>query len=132
MPYITRMTRFMPFIALCTVLPISAAAQESDTPERGLSLMERGAQLFMEGILKEMEPAIDGVESFADQMGPALRNFATEMGPKLTELFNQVEDWSAYDAPEMLPNGDIIIRRKPDHPMVPPATPTEPAPQIDL
>ncbi len=100
--------------------------------ERGLSLMERGAQLFMEGILKEMEPAIDEFEGLADQMGPALKNFATEMGPKLNELLGQVEDWSVYSAPEMLPNGDIIIRRKPDHPMVPPETPTEPAPQIEL
>ena len=42
------------------------------------------------------------------------------------------QDWSAYEAPEMLPNGDIIIRRKPDHPLTPPETPTEPAPQIEL
>ena len=111
-----------------SIFPLTAQAEE----ERGLSLMERGAQLFMEGILKEMEPAIDEFEGFADQMGPALKNFATQMGPKLTELLEQVDDWSAYKAPEILPNGDIIIRRKPDHPLVPPDVPTEPAPQIEL
>jgi hypothetical protein len=108
--------------------PMSANAEE----DRGLSLMERGAQLFMEGILKEMEPALDEFEGLADQMGPALKNFATEMGPKLGELLDQVDDWNAYAAPEMLPNGDIIIRRKPDHPLVPPPEPTKPEPQIDL
>ncbi|MGJ8616091.1 MAG: hypothetical protein ACSHWS_04560 [Sulfitobacter sp.] len=122
------MKHVVPFIAILSLLPLTAQAEE----DRGLSLMERGAQLFMEGILKEMEPAIDEFEGLADQMGPALKNFATEMGPKLTELFEQVDDWSAYTAPEMLPNGDIIIRRKPDHPLVPPETPTEPAPQIEL
>jgi hypothetical protein len=94
--------------------------------------MERGAQLFLEGILKEMEPTIDEFSGLAEQMAPALRNFAQEMGPRLTELLEEVEDWSVYQAPEMLPNGDIIIRRKPDDPMVPPETPTEPAPQIEL
>ena len=115
-------------LMVLTLAPFTAQAEE----ERGLSLMERGAQLFMEGILKEMEPAIDEFEGFADQMGPALKNFATEMGPKLGELLDQVDDWSAYTAPEMLPNGDIIIRRKPDHPLVPPEELTEPAPQIEL
>ncbi|MFK7837937.1 MAG: hypothetical protein AB8B60_17140 [Sulfitobacter sp.] len=100
--------------------------------EQGLSLMERGAQMFLEGILKEMEPAIEEFEGLTEDMGPALRDFASQMGPKLTELMDQIEDWSAYQAPEVLPNGDIIIRRKPGHPMTPPDQPTEPAPQIDL
>ncbi|MGJ8625736.1 MAG: hypothetical protein ACSHXB_02145 [Sulfitobacter sp.] len=122
------MKHVVSLVAALTMFPLVAGAEE----DRGLSLMERGAQLFMEGILKEMEPAIDEFSGLADQMGPALKNFATEMGPKLTELLEQVDDWSAYTAPEILPNGDIIIRRKPDHPMVPPETPTEPAPQIEL
>jgi hypothetical protein len=125
------MTRFMPLIALCTMLPLAAHAQE-DNEERGLGLMERGAQMFMDGIMDEMGPVMEGFEGFSEAMRPALRDFAREMGPKLTELLDEVEDWSAYQAPEMQPNGDIIIRRKPDHPMVPPDTPTEPAPQIDL
>lgn len=122
------MKHVVSLVAVLTVFPLIAGAEE----ERGLSLMERGAQLFMEGILKEMEPAIDEFSGLTEKMGPALKNFATEMGPKLTELLEQVDDWSAYTAPEMLPNGDIIIRRKPDHPMVPPETPTEPEPQIEL
>ena len=126
--------RFMKHLitAACLVTCLGQGASAEEEDGSGLSLMERGAQLFMEGILKEMEPAIDGFSDLAEQMEPALRNFAQEMGPRLTELLEQVEDWSAYEAPEVLPNGDIIIRRKPDHPMVPPDTPTEPAPQIEL
>lgn len=117
--------------ALVLVLNLAAPAAVAEE-EQGLSLMERGAQMFLEGILKEMEPAIDEFSGLADEMGPALRQFAQEMGPKLTELLSEIEDWSAYQPPEVLPNGDIIIRRKPDHPLTPPDTPTEPAPQIDL
>jgi hypothetical protein len=84
--------------------------------------MERGAQQFLEGLLKEMEPAIDGMQGFLKEMGPAM-----------SDLLRKVEDWSVYDVPEVLPNGDIIIRRKPDAPK-PDAPAQEPAPegQIDL
>ncbi|NNE51576.1 MAG: hypothetical protein HKN30_04150 [Sulfitobacter sp.] len=118
--------------ALVLIATIAAPQAYAQDPEDGLSLMERGAQLFMEGILKEMEPAIDELSELRDQMGPALRNFAQEMGPKLTELLEEVEDWSAYEAPEVLPNGDIIIRRKPDLPQEEPETAEEAMPQIEL
>lgn len=112
-------------LAICLVLLPGLATAEED---RGLTLMERGAQMFMEGILKEMDPAIDNFADLADQMGPALKNFAEEMGPRLGALMDEVEDWSLYEAPEVLPNGDIIIRRKPD---VPKETPKE-MPQVEL
>lgn len=118
---------FIPAFAL-VLLVTPATAQE----DRGLGLMERGALLFLEGIMKEMEPALDEFEGLADKMAPALKMFADEMGPKLAEILDQVDDWTAYNPPEMLPNGDIIIRRKPDHPLAKPETPTKPAPQIDL
>ena len=34
------------------------------------------------------------------------------MGPAMVELLGKIDDLSAYHPPEMLPNGDIIIRRK--------------------
>jgi hypothetical protein len=108
----------------------SAAADDANPP--GLTLMERGALMFMEGILKEMEPAIDELSELTDQMGPALKSFAEEMGPKLTEMLAEVEDWSTYEAPEVLPNGDIIIRRKLPLSEVEPVLPQAPAPQVDL
>ncbi len=94
--------------------------------------MERGAQLFLEGLLKEVEPALEEFEGMAEELGPVLRGIAGEMGPKLAEILAQVEDWTAYEAPEILANGDIIIRRKPDHPTPKPNSETTPLPQIDL
>ena len=98
----------------------------------GPSLMERGALLFLEGIMKEMEPALDEFEGFADELGPVLKDLADEMGPKLAQILGQVEDWSAYEVPEIMPNGDIIIRRKADRPLIKPDSSTDAAPQIDL
>ncbi len=75
--------------------------------------MEQGAELFFEGLRKEMEPALDELLGMADEFGPAMQSFLQEMGPALAELAAEVKDWSAYEVPEILPNGDIIIRKKP-------------------
>ncbi len=66
----------------------------------------------MEGLRQEMEPALDEFLGLADQFGPAMQSFLQEMGPALAELAAKVEDWSVYEAPEILPNGDIILRKK--------------------
>lgn len=100
----TEMTRFIP---ICLTLCCAALPAQSDE-ESGLSLMERGAQMFMEGILREVEPALEGLE----EVGPALRSFAEQMGPALGDLLSEVEDWSRYHPPEILENGDITLRRK--------------------
>lgn len=92
-------------------LPLSAQETESD-PDNDRSLMERGAEMFFEGILREMEPAMRDLRGMAGEMGPALRDFVQEMGPAFAELMKDIEDLSAYHPPEMLPNGDIIMRRK--------------------
>ena len=105
-------------IATIAMLSLAApvAAQDEAVPEppaetdeeEGLSRMERGARLLMEGMMREMEPAIEGL----GELGPMFRSFAREMGPALAEIFEEVKDWSVYHPPEMLPNGDIIIRKK--------------------
>ena len=87
--------------------------------------MERGAEMFLDGLLKQMEPALKDMEG----LGPQLRDFAQGMGPALAELIDTVEDWTAYEAPEILPNGDIILRRK--QPAPAPMSPIEEG-QIDL
>ena len=53
----------------------------------GLSLLQEGTRLLLEGLLKEL-------------------------GPALLELQGRIIDLNAYYPPEVLPNGDIIIRRK--------------------
>ncbi|GAA6165975.1 hypothetical protein NBRC116590_36790 [Pelagimonas sp. KU-00592-HH] len=115
------MTRMKPLvIALCACLasgPVWAEEQaENGSEDSGLTLMERGALLFFEGLMDQMEPALDELGTLAEEAGPALRQFAEEMGPALAELMAEIEDWSVYHPPEMLPNGDIIIRRKQPEP----------------
>jgi hypothetical protein len=92
-------------------LGLSSPVQAQDTSD-GLSLMERGAQMLMEGLLQQMEPALDDLQGLAQDLGPAFRDFATEMGPALRDLMAEVKDWSVYHPPEILENGDIIMRRK--------------------
>ena len=106
------MTRFalISATALCLALPLHA--QENDEDETGPSLMERGAQMFLEGIMREMEPAVNDLKGLAETMGPELRRFVEEMGPAFGELMGKIDDLNAYHPPEMLPNGDIILRRK--------------------
>ena len=71
-------------------------------------------ELFLEGLRDEMEPALRDLQGLADQFGPAMAEFLAVMGPALAEILEKVEDWTRYEAPEILPNGDIIIRRKSD------------------
>tara|TARA_B100001939_G_C16645220_1_gene489366 strand:+ start:239 stop:595 length:357 start_codon:yes stop_codon:yes gene_type:complete len=109
------MKRIVLAFALAT-LPVSAVAQ--DTEKDGFSLMEEGARLFLRGMMEEAEPALKELQRLVEDMEPAMRQFVQEMGPALNELLGQVDDLSNYHAPEMLPNGDIILRRK--VPMPPP------------
>jgi hypothetical protein len=100
-------------IALIMVLALAAPpALAQDDAEEGRSLMEEGARLFWEGIRREMGPALDTLRDRAGEMEPAIREFVERMGPALSEMMDKVGDLSAYHPPEVLPNGDIIIRRK--------------------
>jgi hypothetical protein len=122
----------VPVIAICLV-PAPSAAEEPP----GRSLMERGAELFFEGLRQEMEPALDNLRNFTNEFGPSMRDFLIEMGPALAEIAQEVQDWAAYEPPEILPNGDIIIRKKPDHDApgpesVPDAEPDSPSGPTDI
>jgi hypothetical protein len=76
--------------------------------------MERGAELFFDGLLQEFEPALRDLQNLGETVGPKFKDFFVQMGPALSDLMEQVEDWSRYHPPEILDNGDIIIRRKID------------------
>ncbi|WP_281983281.1 hypothetical protein [Thalassorhabdomicrobium marinisediminis] len=107
-------------LAACLTLPLPALAQE-ETPEsgdmsQGFSLMEEGAKLLFRGIMGEMEPRIEDFSGMARELEPALEMFAQEMGPALFDLMQRLDSVRYYEAPELLPNGDIILRRKPDAP----------------
>lgn len=96
------MKRFCLSVAIVCLTALPLQAEESDV-DQGLSLLEQGARLFMKGLAEEMEPA--------------LRDLSTAVEPAIAELLGLIDDINAYDLPERLPNGDILIRRKPDHPL---------------
>lgn len=110
---------------LALVLCLAAApvlAQETPAPpsaeeEDGFNLMEEGFKLVMRGVMAEMEPALDEMGKALDEMEPHLK----ELGPKLQQLIALIDDIGNYDAPLMLPNGDILIRR--NAPLVPKPVP---------
>lgn len=107
------------------LLAAPAFAQDAtpapETGDDGFSLMEEGAKLVLRGLMSEMEPAIDEMGKALDEMGPHLESLGAEIGPKVRQLIAMIDDFKNYDAPVMLPNGDILIRR--NAPLLPPANP---------
>lgn len=94
-----------------TLAPPEAPAEpapEGDMAE-GLGLLERGAQMVLRGFLDEIEPKMDEIQR-------GLGDAAKDLGPALDKLLTLFDDFRNYEAPERLPNGDIIIRRRPDAP----------------
>ncbi|MGB3554688.1 MAG: hypothetical protein WBA25_08620 [Jannaschia sp.] len=80
------------------------------------NVMERGLRLFMDGLMREMEPALRDLEGLAQDAAPLLERLQRELG-------ETVGDLNRYHPPEILPNGDILIRRRetpdPDLPVTP-------------
>jgi hypothetical protein len=119
------MKQYLAPVTLCLTLALAAPApvlaQNAQTErEEGLSLMERGMRLLFDGLIQEMEPALD-------DMAKALK----ELEPMARQLADLIGDVRYYDPPERLENGDIIIRRKADAPPPPTLPVPDPSPQID-
>lgn len=95
-------------LALAALMTTQPALAE-DTPAKpgdmseGIDLLGEGARLFLKGLANEMEPALQGLSE--------------KLQPAITQLLELIDDFDAYEMPERLPNGDIIIRRKPDAPL---------------
>lgn len=75
---------------VCIVLLTSPASADDGGDNEGRDLMAEALRLFMKGLMDEMEPALDDFSLL-------------------------LENIDTYHPPEVLPNGDIIIRRK--HPL---------------
>lgn len=118
--------------ALC-LAAAPAFAQDPAPPaeeEEGFSLIEEGTKLILRGFMTEVEPALNEMEKALTEVGPALEGLGEEVGPKLRQLIALIDDFTNYDAPVMLPNGDILIRR--NAPQIAPAVPqpeAEPQPE---
>lgn len=116
--HIDRMIKPARIKAVLLVLALGGApalAEEAPAPSdlsKGLNLMEQGAMLLFQGLMAEMEPTLD-------EMNRAM----ADMEPRLRDLLAMIDDIRNYEAPEMLENGDIIIRRK---------VPLPAAPETDL
>ena len=70
--------------------PPDQRAEQGDM-SRGLGLMQEGTRLMLRGLLS--------------QAGPKMRDM-------MTALTGLMGDLNAYEPPQVLPNGDILIRRK--------------------
>ncbi|WP_298292871.1 hypothetical protein [uncultured Litoreibacter sp.] len=57
-------------------------------------------------------PVIEGLDELAEGMRKLLEGFTDDMAPLMEDLADQLKGLNAYHPPEVLPNGDIIIRRK--------------------
>ena len=82
--------KHLTLICALALLPHAAAAEETEAPFG----------------LDELAPL---AENFRD----LFEGFAQDMLPLMEQLSDQMPDLNAYEALEVLPNGDILIRRKP-------------------
>jgi hypothetical protein len=111
-------------LALTLVLALAAPAARAEDPapaDDGFDLMEEGAKLLFEGIMREMAPRLDDMARTLQEAEPVLRS-----------LLALVDDLGNYQAPERLPNGDILIRRKPGAPPPPALSPPSAPGEIEL
>ena len=90
----------MRYILTATFLCFSLPVYAQDEGTAGRDLMAEALRLFMQGFMAEMEPALEDLQGFVDNL-------------------------NAYHPPEILPNGDIIIRRKTPEEMGAPEGETE-------
>ncbi|WP_434288085.1 AAA+ family ATPase [Celeribacter sp. SCSIO 80788] len=98
-PYMKAMKR----IALIMMLVAGPLAAEDAGPSEGSegwTMLREGSRLLLQQLFEEMGPALEDLEGFVDDLG-------------------------AYEAPEILPNGDILIRRKPERGVPEPDAPEE-------
>lgn len=118
------MLRLFTPLLLAALVALPAAAQDDDSP------LGQGLDRLLENFRRDLDPLL---RDFAEEVEPQLRGLVTEMGPLLATLAELIGDIENYHAPEKLPNGDIVIRRKDPSEMLP-GPDVEPAPegQIDL
>ncbi|PZR00494.1 MAG: AAA+ family ATPase [Cereibacter sphaeroides] len=85
--------------------PEPEAGLDPDSGLEGFDMMQRGMESILRDMTKQLEPALD-------DMGQAL----TELRPMAEKLFGMIDDIGNYEAPVVLENGDILIRRKAEPP----------------
>jgi hypothetical protein len=94
-------------LALGIALAAPVAFAQSDEPRFDMDELKRQLDQAWEEMMRELGPAIEGFGA-------------------LLETLDRVDSLEHYERPEILPNGDIVIRRRPDAPPLPAPEP-EPA-----
>ncbi|PIB24418.1 hypothetical protein BFP76_04205 [Amylibacter kogurei] len=81
---------------------------------------------------KPADRLMELLELFSKEAPAILEDMIEEFAPTMEALRDQIGDLNYYETPEVLPNGDIIIRRKPDAPEPKLIKPTPEKEQIEL
>ncbi len=102
-------------IALAFFAASLSPAFAQTVEEEPKRFLEQWAEETMKGLMEEITPEL---ESMMEDLGPELQGLFAQMVPRLQELTEKLGGLALYDLPEVLPNGDIIIRRKPSAPPV--------------
>ena len=76
---------------------------------------------------KNWEELRKNLEQLSEDTQEFFESWVDDLGPLLNSLRDKIDDLSEYEPPEVLPNGDIIIRRKPK-----PKPPVEQKPPIEI
>ena len=105
------MKHFAKIALLAVLLGTPLSAQDTQEPDK-----------------KPTERLMDFFDWLSNDGEAFIEDFMSELGPQLEALRDHVQDWTQYEAPEVLENGDIIIRRKPEAEIDPEAEP-EPLPE---
>lgn len=92
-------------VAIALLLLAQPVNAQSDQMKEGMDLLSKGTRMLLEGLIIEMDPM-------------------------LQELRDALGNLNAYHPPEVLPNGDIIIRRR--TPLPPPAEGKSEGEEIEL
>lgn len=100
-------------LALGLLAPWPAAAQQTGP--------QTGQRFDPEGFKHRLDEAWD---QMMREIGPSIDSLGA-----LIDTLERIDSLEHYERPEMLPNGDIVIRRKPGAPPLPEApAPDAPAP----
>ena len=90
---------------------------------RLLEDFERDMAPLLRDLQREAEPRLRDLER---DLAPLLDGLGRRVDPILRDLADLMGDLSGWEAPEVLPNGDILIRRRP---APPPPRPQDQAPE---
>lgn len=93
----------MLIVAMSVMLPFAAMARDGVPIDGPAPAQTQG------DILEDLDRK---AEELSEVARTAIEEFINLVGPMLTRLSRLIDGLPTYEAPEILPNGDIIMRRK--------------------